>query len=34
MKKFVCSVCGYVDEGDSAPEKCSQCGVPAEKFNE
>ena len=34
MKKFVCSVCGYVYEGDSAPEKCPVCGVPAEKFNE
>ena len=34
MKKFVCSVCGYVHEGDSAPEKCPQCGVPAEKFGE
>ena len=34
MKKFVCSVCGYVHEGESAPEKCPQCKVPAEKFNE
>ena len=34
MKKFVCSVCGFVHEGDSAPEKCPQCGVPASKFNE
>ena len=34
MKKFVCSVCGYTHEGDSAPEKCPVCGVPAEKFNE
>ena len=34
MKKFICSVCGYVHEGDSAPEKCPVCGVPAEKFNE
>ncbi len=34
MKKFVCSVCGYVHEGDSAPDKCPQCGAPAEKFNE
>ncbi|MDY4975918.1 MAG: NADH peroxidase [Clostridia bacterium] len=34
MKKFVCSVCGYVHEGDSAPEKCPQCGVPASKFKE
>ena len=32
MAKWVCSVCGYVHEGDSAPEKCPQCGVPAEKF--
>lgn len=34
MKKFICSVCGYVHEGDSAPEKCPQCGAPASKFNE
>jgi len=34
MKKFVCSVCGYVHEGDSAPEKCPVCKVPAEKFVE
>lgn len=33
MAKFVCSVCGYVHEGDSAPEKCPVCGVPADKFN-
>ena len=33
MAKFVCTVCGYVHEGDSAPEKCPMCGVPAEKFN-
>ena len=32
MAKFVCSVCGYVHEGDVAPEKCPQCKVPAEKF--
>ncbi len=31
--KYVCSVCGYVHEGDSAPEKCPVCGAPAEKFN-
>ena len=30
--KFVCQVCGYVYEGDSAPEKCPQCGVGPEKF--
>ncbi len=30
--KWVCSVCGYVYEGEKAPEKCPQCGVPASKF--
>ena len=30
--KFVCSVCGYVHEGDHAPERCPQCNVPADKF--
>ena len=34
MAKYVCSVCGYVYEGDSAPEKCPQCGVPGSKFVE
>ena len=34
MKKFVCQVCGYVHEGDSAPEKCPQCGVGPDKFTE
>ena len=33
-KKFICTVCGYVYEGDAAPEKCPQCGVPASKFKE
>ena len=32
MAKYVCPVCGYVHEGDSAPEKCPQCGVPGSKF--
>ena len=34
MKKFVCSVCGYVFEGEAAPEKCPVCGVGADKFVE
>lgn len=34
MKKFVCQICGYVHEGDSAPEKCPVCGAPASKFTE
>ncbi|MBR4866809.1 MAG: NADH peroxidase [Clostridia bacterium] len=32
MKKYVCPVCGYVHEGESAPEFCPQCKVPGEKF--
>ena len=32
MSKFVCSVCGYVHEGENAPEKCPQCAAPASKF--
>lgn len=34
MKKFVCTVCGYVYEGDEAPEKCPVCGKPKEVFKE
>lgn len=32
MAKFVCTVCGYVHEGDSAPDFCPVCKAPAEKF--
>ena len=34
MKKFVCSVCGYVHEGDAAPAECPICHAPADKFVE
>ena len=34
MKKFRCTVCGYIHEGDEAPERCPQCKVPREKFVE
>ena len=34
MAKFVCSICGYVHEGDAAPERCPQCKAPASKFIE
>lgn len=34
MKKFVCSVCGYIHEGENAPEKCPTCGVGSDKFVE
>ena len=33
-KKFICTVCGYVHEGDAAPEFCPQCKQPASKFKE
>ena len=32
MAKYVCTICGYVHEGDSAPAQCPQCKAPAEKF--
>ena len=32
MKRWVCPVCGYVHNGDEAPEKCPLCGVPGAKF--
>ena len=31
-KKYVCAICGYVHEGDQAPDKCPICNAPAEKF--
>ncbi len=34
MKKFVCTVCGYVFEGNEAPDFCPQCKAPKEKFKE
>ena len=34
MKKFVCTVCGYVHEGDTPPAECPICHVGADKFKE
>ena len=35
MKKWVCTVCGYVYEGEAAPAEMSAvCHAPAEKFKE
>ena len=34
MKKFICTVCGYIYEGETAPEKCPLCKAPASKFKE
>ncbi len=33
-KRFVCTVCGYIHEGDSPPDECRQCRAPASKFRE
>ena len=34
MKKFVCTVCGYVFEGEAAPAECPVCHAGADKFKE
>lgn len=34
MKKYVCSICGYIHEGDAPPAACPQCKAPAAKFVE
>ena len=33
-KKCVCTICGYIYEGEEAPEACPLCKAPASKFNE
>ena len=32
MAKWKCSVCGYIHEGDQAPEQCLVCKVGSDKF--
>ena len=34
MKKYICTVCGYVHEGAAPPDRCPQCKAPASKFVE
>lgn len=34
MKRFICSVCGYVHEGAEPPAECPVCHQPGEKFRE
>jgi rubrerythrin len=34
MKKYVCQICGYVHEGDSAPDQCPICKASKDKFVE
>lgn len=33
-KKFRCKVCGYIHEGDKAPDVCPVCQAPASEFEE
>lgn len=32
MKKWKCGGCGFIHDGDAAPDKCPKCGAPKEKF--
>ena len=34
MTKFICSICGFIHEGVTAPEKCPICMASASKFSE
>jgi len=34
MKKWECTVCGYIHEGDEPPKECPVCGAGAEYFKE
>ncbi|WP_425806256.1 NADH peroxidase [Desulfitobacterium sp. Sab5] len=34
MKKFVCAVCGYIYEGNEAPQECPVCHASKDKFTE
>ena len=34
MKKFVCTICGYIHEGDAPPEICPICKAKSDKFQE
>lgn len=32
MKKWKCTVCNYIHEGENPPERCPVCNAPASKF--
>ncbi len=34
MKIWKCEVCGYLHDGEEAPEKCPKCGAPRDKFSQ
>jgi len=34
MKKWECTICGYIHEGEEPPEECPLCGADASQFVE
>jgi len=34
MRKWMCTICGYIHEGDEPPEVCPVCGASREDFEE
>ena len=32
MNLWKCQGCGYITEGEEAPDKCPKCGAPKERF--
>lgn len=32
MAKWMCTVCGYIHEGEEPPEECPLCGAPKSQF--
>ncbi|NLZ16944.1 MAG: rubredoxin-type Fe(Cys)4 protein [Desulfobulbaceae bacterium] len=34
MKKWECTICGYIHEGDQPPDECPLCGADASQFVE
>ena len=34
MKKWECTICGYIHEGDAPPDECPLCGAGPEYFKE
>jgi ferredoxin hydrogenase len=34
MKRWRCSICGYIYEGDEPPEQCPVCGTSKDDFEE
>ena len=34
MKKFICPVCGHIEEAEVMPEKCPLCGKPMQEMTE